>query len=161
MPARMHGEYLRRLFLDNDLAEGRFPVGDGPVSVSDIRVPQFVVGTETDHIAPWHSVHKIHLLNDGDITFVLTSGGHNAGIVSEPGHPRRYFRIRQRPAGDRYIGPDEWAASAQRQDASWWPQWTRWLAEHSGGATKPPPLGAQAAGYPVLKDAPGDYVLEH
>ena len=161
MPARMHGEYLRRLFLDNDLAEGRFPVGDRPVSVSDIRVPMFVVGTETDHIAPWHSVHKIHLLNDGDITFVLTSGGHNAGIVSEPGHPHRYFRMGRRPAGERYVGPDEWAASAQHEEGSWWPQWARWLAEHSGEPTKPPPLGAQAAGYPVLEDAPGDYVREH
>jgi polyhydroxyalkanoate synthase len=26
LPARMHIEYLRRLYLDNDLAEGRFPV---------------------------------------------------------------------------------------------------------------------------------------
>jgi polyhydroxyalkanoate synthase subunit PhaC len=121
----------------------------------------FVVGTETDHVAPWRSVHKIHLLNEGDITFVLTSGGHNAGIVSEPGHPHRYFRIRRRPPGERYVGPDEWAASAQHQEGSWWPQWTRWLAERSGESTTPPPMGAPAAGYPVLKDAPGEYVLEH
>ena len=58
MPARMHSEYLRRLFLDNELAEGRFPAGGRPVAVSDIRVPLFVVGTETDHVAPWRSVHK-------------------------------------------------------------------------------------------------------
>ncbi len=70
MPARMHSEYLRRLFLDNQLAEGGFPVGGKPVAISDIRVPLFVVGTETDHIAPWRSVHKIHLLTEGDLTFV-------------------------------------------------------------------------------------------
>ena len=49
MPARMHGEYLRRLFLQNALAEGRFTVGEKPIAISDIHAPFFVVGTETDH----------------------------------------------------------------------------------------------------------------
>jgi poly[(R)-3-hydroxyalkanoate] polymerase subunit PhaC len=48
------------------------------------------------------------LQNDGELTFVLTSGGHNAGIVSEPGHPHRHFRIRVRDAGGHTLGPDEW-----------------------------------------------------
>jgi polyhydroxyalkanoate synthase subunit PhaC len=161
LPARMHSEYLRRLFLDNDLAEGRFQVAGKPVSIADIHGPFFIVGTETDHIAPWRSVHKIHLLNEGDITFILTSGGHNAGIVSEPGHPRRSFRKRHRAAGERYVGPDEWAASADRHEGSWWPEWVRWLDEHSGKHVKPPRLGAPDSGYPLLDDAPGHYVLEH
>ena len=38
------------------------------------------------------------------MTFVLTSGGHNAGIVSEPGHPHRHFRIRRRAPGAHYVG---------------------------------------------------------
>ncbi|MDR3511703.1 MAG: alpha/beta fold hydrolase [Caulobacteraceae bacterium] len=159
MPARMHGEYLRRLFLEDQLAEGRFPVEGRPVAISDIRAPMFVVGTETDHIAPWRSVHKIHLLTDAEVTFVLTSGGHNAGVVSEPGHPGRHFRIATRPLEGRYVGPDEWLASAEVHTGSWWPAWTDWLDARSTGRGAPPPVGS--ARYPAIEDAPGRYVLEH
>src|SRR6201997_4437732 len=94
MPYRMHSEYLRKLFLDNDLACARFEVGGRPISLRNIRAPMFVVSTDRDHIAPWRSVYKNHYLSDTDVTFVLASGGHNAGIVSEPGHPHRQFRIK-------------------------------------------------------------------
>jgi polyhydroxyalkanoate synthase len=153
MPARMHSEYLRRLFLNNELAEGHFVAGGKPVSLTGIRVPFFVIGTETDHIAPWRSVYKIHLLNPGEITFVLTSGGHNAGIVSEPGHAHRFFRVATHAAGDRYVDPDDWTAAAERRDGSWWPVWTDWLGQHSGPARRPPASGDGPA-------APGSYVLE-
>ena len=89
MPYRMHAEYLRKLFLDNDLAEGRFSGGGEPVALTDIRVPVFAVGTERDHVAPWRSTYKINLQIESEVTYVLTSGGHNAGIVSEPGHAGR------------------------------------------------------------------------
>ena len=112
MPYRQHSEYLRRLFLDNDLAEGRFPAGGRPVALSDLRTPIFAVGTETDHVAPWRSVYKFHLLTDTEVTFLLTSGGHNAGIVSEPGHPRRHYRVATRDGNGRYVDPDHWLARA-------------------------------------------------
>ena len=160
MPYRMHSEYLRAMFLRNDLAEGRFEVDDRPVSIADIPAPFFMVGTETDHVAPWRSVYKLQLLNDGDITFVLTSGGHNAGIVSEPGHPHRHFRIRERLRGERYIGPDEWAGLAEVETGSWWPVWATWLAARSGPAVAPPPMGAAERGYQPVDAAPGRYVLE-
>jgi polyhydroxyalkanoate synthase subunit PhaC len=161
MPARMHSEYLRRLFLDNALAEGHFSVEARPISLGDIRLPTFAVGTETDHIAPWRSVYKIHLLSPAEITFVLTSGGHNAGIVSEPRHPHRFFRLQTRAQGAPYLGPDEWSEIAPRQDGSWWPVWTEWLRKHSGEPREPPAMGAPSKGYKVLADAPGIYVLEH
>ena len=108
MPAKMHAQYLRRLFLDDDLSEGRYPVDGRPVSLGDIALPVFSVGTITDHVAPWRSVYKLHYLSPAEITFVLTSGGHNAGIVSEPGRPRRSFRIATRAAGGSYVPPDQW-----------------------------------------------------
>jgi polyhydroxyalkanoate synthase subunit PhaC len=158
LPARMHIEYLRRLFLDNELAEGRLLVDFRPLALGDVKLPMFVVGTEHDHIAPWRSVFKLHLLNDGELTFVLTSGGHNAGIVSEPGHPHRHFRFRVRAAGGRTLGPDEWQRDTAAQDGSWWLAWDAWLGRHSGPRVTPPPLGA--AGFPPLCDAPGTYIRE-
>jgi polyhydroxyalkanoate synthase len=159
VPARMHSEHLRRLFLNNELAEGRFPVDGRPISINDIRVPLFVVSTETDHIAPWRSVYKIHLLNDGDLTFVLTTGGHNAGVVSEPGHPRRSFHIGHRTPGALYIGPNQWLDEAENREGSWWPAWWSWLDSHSGAHVSPPAMGS--ARYPAIADAPGRYVHEH
>src|SRR5690606_20342269 len=108
MPARMHSEYLRSMFLRNDLSEGRYAVEGAPVSLGDIRAPLFVVSTETDHVAPWRSVYKLSQLSPAEFTFVLTSGGHNAGIVSEPGHANRYFRISRRPEAAISPGPDQW-----------------------------------------------------
>ncbi len=160
MPYAMHSQYLRRLFLNDDLAEGRYKVDGRSITLSALRKPMFVVATEHDHVAPWRSVHKIHALSGADICFVLTSGGHNAGIVSEPGHPHRAFRILTRPADGGALAPEDWLAHAPRQDGSWWIAWGAWLGAHSGAPAPPPALGAPDRGYPVLEEAPGLYVLE-
>ena len=160
MPYRMHSQYLHEMFVRNDLAEGRFRVDGHPIAISAIRQPIFAVSTETDHVAPWRSVYKIHLLNEGDITFVLTSGGHNAGIVSEPGHPHRHYRIEHRPAQGEFIAPEEWRAAAAEHEGSWWVDWVGWLHARSGEPTAPPPLAAPGRGYPALADAPGSYVRD-
>ena len=160
MPYRMHSEYLRKLYLDNDLTEGRFEVDGRPISVSDIRVPVFSVGTDKDHVAPWRSVYKMHLYMDTEITFVLTSGGHNAGIVSEPGHPHRNYRIATTSDGDRYVDPESWSANTMSKDGSWWTEWVAWLDQRSGESAAPPPMGCAEAGYEVVTEAPGTYVFQ-
>ena len=161
MPYRMHSEYLRRLYLDNELASGRFMVDGHPAVPQNIRTPLFVVGTERDHVAPWRSVYKVHQLTDTDVTFVLTSGGHNAGIVSEPGHPRRRFRVATKRVADFDLGPEEWVLAAERKDGSWWIEWTQWLGAHSSPESVPPPgMGAPDKGYPPIEDAPGTYVFQ-
>jgi polyhydroxyalkanoate synthase len=130
------------------------------VALSDIRVPIFAVATVKDHVSPWRSVYKIHLLTDTPVTFVLTNGGHNAGIVSEPGHHGRQFQMTTRGDHEKYMPPEAWQAGAQASEGSWWPAWHEWLAARSGAPGKPPAPGAPEKGLPALGPAPGTYVLE-
>jgi polyhydroxyalkanoate synthase subunit PhaC len=157
MPAVMHSEYLRRCYLKNQIAQGRFPVEGKAVSLSDIELPMFVVGTEKDHVSPWPSVFKVHHLADAAITFVLTSGGHNAGIVSEPGHAHRHYAVQTRPANGAWQDPCDWQASATQVEGSWWPAWHDWLLQQGSGKTVKARTPAQAS---VLCDAPGTYVMQ-
>jgi polyhydroxyalkanoate synthase len=162
MPCRMHSEYLRQLYLDNALARGSFQTQGRPVDLARIEAPMFVVGTETDHVAPWRSVYKVRsLTRSKDFTFLLTSGGHNAGIVSGPQHPRRRHRLLGWHDATTVLTPDEWLQVAAPVPGSWWPAWQRWLGQHSGAKpVAPPPMGNAGAGYGVLGDAPGGYVLQ-
>jgi polyhydroxyalkanoate synthase len=160
MPYRMHSEYLRHLFLDNDLAEGRYQVDGKPIALSDIRTPIFAVGTEWDHVAPWKSTHKIHFLSDAEVTYVLTTGGHNAGIVSPLSEQGRHYHVRTKPADTAYIGSDEWRKGTQRTEGSWWPEWSRWLSDRSGAPCAPPRMGLSGDDPAALDDAPGRYVLQ-
>lgn len=156
LPYRMHSEYLRKLFLDNDLAEGRYRVEDKSISLSDIHAPMFVVGTLADHVAPWRSVYKIHYQVDADVTFVLTSGGHNAGVVAPPDELGHSYQVLIKAADAPYVGPDEWLKLAPQVEGSWWPEWAEWLAARSGPPCDPPQIGGR--GLDGLPDAPGDYV---
>jgi polyhydroxyalkanoate synthase len=160
MPYRMHADYLRRLYLNNDLAEGRYKVDGRPVTIADIRQPLFCVGTVKDHVAPWRSVYKWTQLADTNVTFVLTEGGHNAGIVSEPGHPHRSYRIATHHEMDLHMDADTWAAETPVRQGSWWEAWVHWLAERSGEPVPPPPLGAADRRFAACCDAPGLYVHE-
>lgn len=158
MPARMHSEYLRGLFLENRLTAGRFAVEGRVIALKDISTPMFVVATETDHIAPWQSVYKTKLFTDCDLSFVLTKGGHNGGILSEPGHPSRHYTISHRAAGAHYVGPDQWRAGQNTIPGSWWPDYAKWLDRQSSTQVPPHEMGDAKAGYPSLCPAPGTYI---
>jgi polyhydroxyalkanoate synthase len=159
LPYRMHSQYLRGLFLENRLTAGRYAVEGKVIALKDIEAPMFVIGTETDHIAPWRSVYKVALFTDNELTFVLTNGGHNAGILSEPGHHGRHYLIATRPRGDRYIDSNTWLSRAAARDGSWWPAWAAWLKAKSDPVqVAPPGIGAPSRGLVSLGPAPGLYV---
>jgi polyhydroxyalkanoate synthase len=160
MPYKMHKEYLRRLFLNNALAQGQYHVDDQPIAISNIKAPIFVVATEKDHVAPWQSVYKIHLQADTEITFLLTNGGHNAGVVSEPGHAHRHYRVATTNDGPAYVDPETWLGRTLVKEGSWWLEWQAWLMKHSSDKTPVPSLGNPDKGYVILGNAPGTYVLQ-
>ena len=155
LPARMHSEYLSSLFLNNALATGKYRVAGQGIALMDIHAPMLVVGTTRDHVSPWRSVYKIHLQTDTHVTFVLAAGGHNAGIVSEPGRPRRSYQINSIEDNQCWVEPDEWLASAPTRQGSWWEAMDAWLKERSGKPVAPPAIDPAH----VLCDAPGEYVM--
>jgi len=159
MAYRMHTDYLHQLYLNNDLAEGRYFALGETLDLAAVEQPMFVVGTETDHVAPWKSVYKVgKLVRSQDYTFCLTSGGHNAGIISGPQHPKRRHRVLTMKAGVRLPGPEQYLKKVEPAQGSWWPTFAAWLAEHSTKTkVAPPKMGA--AGYKPVCDAPGEYVL--
>ncbi len=138
LPYRMHSEYLRKLFLNNDLAGGRWTV--------------------RDHVAPWKSTYKINFQVDADVTYLLTSGGHNTGVVAPPGEQGHFYQVNTRKKHAPYVGPDEWLKAAPHAEGSWWQEWTRWLSAQSGEPSELPRMGVGPADGHSLPDAPGDYV---
>jgi polyhydroxyalkanoate synthase subunit PhaC len=161
MPARMHSEYLRQLFLDNSFAHGNYLVDGRAVALKDIKTPVFALGAERDHIAPWRSVYKVELYSSADTEFILTGGGHNSSVVSPPGKPGAYYRISTCDASDKYVDPDTWLTSASQRQGSWWPEWVRWLDTHSSSLRVTPSFLSNTAGsLPSYGPAPGSYVFQ-
>ncbi|MTV15470.1 MULTISPECIES: alpha/beta fold hydrolase [Bradyrhizobium] len=159
MPARMHSEYLRQLFLHNSFAHGNYLVGGRALAIKDISTPVFALGAERDHIAPWRSVYKIELYSSADTEFILTGGGHNSSVVSPPDKPGAYYRVSTCDPLDKYVDPDTWLASASQKEGSWWPEWVRWLDAHSSQVRVTPSFRSNVS-VDCLGPAPGFYVFE-
>lgn len=156
LPAVMHSQYLRQCFLHNDLANGHFSLDGDTLVLHDIALPTFAVGTVKDHVSPWRSVYKLHQLVSGPVTFALTNGGHNAGIISEPGHHGRHFQMHTTPAHEPRLTSGEWLEVAEQHEGSWWTAWSDWLVAQGSGrqvAARKPPHDAR------LGAAPGHYVM--
>ena len=151
LPAAMHSFYLRCLYLRNELAGGQMELAGHHLSLPEVKNDTYVVGAVNDHIVPWPSSYQATRLLGGDVRYVLSSGGHVAGIVNPPG-PKAWYETS--PANQ----PDAaaWRAAATRHSGSWWEDWTRWSQQRSGDRVKPPPMGNDT--YPATGDAPGNYV---
>ncbi len=152
MPAKMHARYLRSCYLNNEFSQGRFEVDGAPVDPRKCEVDAYVLSAVDDHIVPWHSAYKTTQLFGGNHRFVLSDGGHIAGIVNPPRPKAAYWSNDALPAD-----PDAWLAGAERHSETWWEDWSRWIADRAGSKVAAPDrLGSEV--YPALGDAPGTYV---
>jgi polyhydroxyalkanoate synthase len=124
------------------------------VDLGRIKVPTYTVAALGDHIVPWEGTFMMRRLLGGPVRFILTTGGHIAGIINPPEGSRREYWTNESDTTD----AQEWLETAENTQGSWWPDWTAWLEACSGPKVEPPPLGNES--YPPIADAPGSYVLE-
>jgi len=154
MPAAMHAFYLRNFYVENKLAAGSLEIAGKHIDLSAIKAPTYVVSAINDHIVPWQASYKTTGLVSGPVRFVLSSGGHIAGIVNPPG-PKPWYQVAR---NDEALPPDAatWRSNAERVSGSWWEDWASWFPEYAGPKQDPPSMGSSR--YPVLGDGPGEYV---
>ena len=91
-------------------------------------------------------------LMGGDVRYVLSSGGHIAGIVNPPG-PKPWYEVAKPPNP---ATADQWREAAGHHSGSWWEDWARWAGQRAGRRIQPPPMGSER--YPAIADAPGGYI---
>jgi polyhydroxyalkanoate synthase len=151
MPAAMHSFYLRSLYMRNELARGDLELAGQRLSLSSVTNDTYVVGAINDHIVPWHGSFTTTGLLGGTVRYVLSSGGHIAGIVNPPG-PKAWYET----GDDTTADPEAWRAAGTKHTGSWWQDWTEWSDARAGARVKPPHLGSKR--HPALGDAPGEYV---
>jgi polyhydroxyalkanoate synthase subunit PhaC len=152
LPARMHSEYLRSCYLRNEFARGEFEIDGNRLDPGLVDIDTYVLSAVDDHVVPWTSGYKTTQLLGGKSRFVLSSSGHIAGIVNPPSPKAKHWVNDSLPAD-----PHEWKAQAQLKDATWWQDWTAWIADR-GGEMVPAPDHAGSDEYPPIEEAPGSYV---
>jgi polyhydroxyalkanoate synthase subunit PhaC len=152
MPARMHAFYLRNMYIGNKLREPEgISLAGVPIDVSQIKVPAYFISTVEDHIAPWKTTYLGAQLLKGPVRFVLGGSGHIAGIVNPPAANKYGYWTNESLRET----PDDWLASAQKHEGSWWTDWSAWIAGF-GGEKVPARIPGDGK-LKVIEDAPGAY----
>ncbi|HXB49469.1 MAG TPA: alpha/beta fold hydrolase [Streptosporangiaceae bacterium] len=153
LPAALHRDFIR-LALDNALVKPDAAVMLGsPVDLSKVDSDAYVVAGIADHLCPWQSCYRTTQLLGGEVTFALSTSGHIASMVNPPDNPKATFQL----AAENPPDPGQWLAGATTMNGSWWPHYSAWLAERSGG-TKRSKLKAGSKEFGALCPAPGTYV---
>jgi polyhydroxyalkanoate synthase len=152
MPAANHSFYLRRCYLQNDLAEGRMEFGGIQLDLSAITIPIYHLAAREDHIAPPQSVFVGAGRLGGPVTFVLAGSGHIAGVINPPSRGRYQYWTGGAPQGSL----ETWLERAEEHPGSWWPHWQAWVEAQDRKRVKARVIGAGKL--TPIEDAPGSYV---
>lgn len=151
LPAANHAFYLREFYHENRLSKGEMELGGVKLDLSKVKIPIYELFTREDHIAPAPSVFRGSKLFGGPVRHIMAGSGHIAGVVNPPAK-KKYQYWSGAPAPTL----EEWINKATETAGSWWPDWSKWLAERSG--EKVPARDPSAGAFKPIEDAPGAYV---
>jgi polyhydroxyalkanoate synthase len=153
MPSKMHSQYLRWMYLYNDLVKpGKIRINDTLLDMRNIKTSVFFISTKKDHIAPWKTTYLGFQLMQGKKRFLLGGSGHIAGIIIPPGGVKYGYYSNNK----NHTNPEDWLAKAHYHTGSWWPEWLKWLKKESGRLINAPVFSKLP--YQTIVDAPGSYV---
>ncbi|SHI26228.1 PHA/PHB synthase family protein [Pollutimonas bauzanensis] len=160
LPGPFFTWYFRNTYLENNLrVPGRVKVDGHALDLGALAMPAYIYGSQEDHIVPWPAAYASTGILRGPLRFVLGASGHIAGVVNPPAKKRRSYWAHDAEYSHADIpgDPQAWLAAATERSGSWWPDWSDWLASHSGGLVRArAKLGS--ARYAPLEPAPGSYV---
>src|SRR4051812_33085671 len=100
MPAANHSFYLRRCYINNDLAQKRIELGGITLDLSRVTIPVYHLAAREDHIAPARSVFLGAQVLGGPVRFVVSGSGHIAGVVNPPARNRYQHWTGGPPTGE-------------------------------------------------------------
>ena len=154
MAATLHRDFID-VALANSLTEpGKATMLGTQVDLAKVTVDSYITAGIADHLCPWQACYRSTQMLGGESRFVLSTSGHIASLVNPPGNPKSTFRV----AGSTPPDPEEWLASADTVQGSWWPDFVTWLGERCGDEVAAPT--DLAGGLEELTDAPGTYVFD-
>jgi polyhydroxyalkanoate synthase subunit PhaC len=160
LPAALHRDFIN-IALTSALAKpDAVRMLGSPVDLARVDVDSYLVAGIADHLCPWPSCYRSTQLLGGDCTFVLSTSGHIASMINPPDNPKARFQVA--PAGQQPANPPDprdWLRAAETVPGSWWPHYSAWLAERSGGE-KDRPDAPGDTGFEPMEPAPGLYVLD-
>ncbi|MFN8200926.1 MAG: alpha/beta hydrolase [Solirubrobacteraceae bacterium] len=82
-PGRTFGQLYHRFFRVNDLADGRFELGERELDLRDVRAPVLAVAGDRDVLAPRAAVHHVSDLLAGAAEVRLATGpGGHLGVLT-------------------------------------------------------------------------------
>lgn len=155
MPAKLHRDFLTLAMANGLTRPGGATLLGTEIDLGQVLVDSYVVAGSADHICPWRNCYTSTRLLGGKSRFVLSTNGHIAALVNPPTNKKSSYRVTEDAPAD----PDDWATAATPVAGSWWPDYTRWLAERSG-ARVPAPESPGGGRFRLLGEAPGSYVLD-
>jgi polyhydroxyalkanoate synthase subunit PhaC len=155
LPAAVHRDFIE-LALSNALTKpDTASMLGSPVDLSKVGTDSYVIAGIADHLCPWQSCYRTTQLLGGSTRFVLSTSGHIASMVNPPSNQKATFQT----AADNPADPRDWLLAAEKVPGSWWPDYSAWLAERSGGR-RARPASPGGAGFEPIEPAPGSYVLD-